>query len=115
MPSSRSRRAELERLGARPFAHRGLHGPVRPENSRAAFEAAIAAGSGMELDVQASRDGAAMVFHDYDLDRLTGTKGKTADLPADSLAALRLSDMSETIPRLADVLALIGGRSPLLI
>ena len=49
MPSSPSRPAELQRLGARPFAHRGLHGPGRPENSRAAFEAAIAAGSGIEL------------------------------------------------------------------
>ncbi len=115
MPSSKSRRAELDRLGARPFAHRGLHGPRRPENSRAAFEAAIAAGSGMELDVQASRDGAAMVFHDYDLGRLTGMQGRVADLDADSLAALRLCGTSEPIPRLTDVLALIGGRAPLLI
>lgn len=115
MPSSRSRRAELDRLAARPFAHRGLHGPGRPENSRAAFEAAIEAGSGIELDVQASRDGSTMVFHDYDLDRLTGTRGRVADLVADSLAALHLSGTSETIPRLIDVLALIGGRAPLLI
>ncbi|HEX4738541.1 MAG TPA: glycerophosphodiester phosphodiesterase family protein [Allosphingosinicella sp.] len=115
MPSSRSRRAELERLGAQPFAHRGLHGPGRPENSRAAFRAAIEAGSGMELDVQASRDGAAIVFHDYDLDRLTATQGRVADLDAHALTALRLCGISETIPLLADVLDLIGGRAPLLI
>ncbi|HEX5184035.1 MAG TPA: glycerophosphodiester phosphodiesterase family protein [Allosphingosinicella sp.] len=115
MPSSPSRQAELQRLGARPFAHRGLHGPGRPENSRAAFEAAIEAGAGMELDVQASRDGAAMVFHDYDLDRLTATHGRVADLDAESLAALPLSGTSETIPRLTEMLALIGGRAPLLI
>ncbi|MDB5691296.1 MAG: glycerophosphodiester phosphodiesterase [Alphaproteobacteria bacterium] len=115
MRSSPSRRAELERLGARPFAHRGLHGPGRPENSRAAFEAAIAAGSGIELDVQASRDGEAFVFHDYELDRLTGARGKLADLSADKLAGLRLSGTSETVPPLAEVLSLIAGRVPLLI
>lgn len=115
MRSSRSRQAELARLAARPFAHRGLHGPGRPENSRAAFTAAIAAGSGIELDVQASRDGAAMVFHDYDLDRLTPAPGRTADLSGAELGALALSGTAETIPSLAGVLALIGGRAPLLI
>jgi glycerophosphoryl diester phosphodiesterase len=115
MPSSRSRQAELERLGARPFAHRGLHGPGRPENSRAAFAAAIAAGAGIELDVQASRDGEAIVFHDYELDRLTAARGLTADLGADELGGLRLAGTSETVPPLADVLRLVAGRAPLLI
>lgn len=115
MPSSRSRRAELETLGARPFAHRGLHGPGRPENSRAAFEAAIAAGSGIELDVQKSRDGRAIVFHDYKLDRLTTARGLVADLAADALGELRLSGTAETIPSLGDVLRLVAGRTPLLI
>src|SRR3954469_23544234 len=98
MPLSRSRRAELDLLGARPFAHRGLHGAGRPENSRAAFEAAIAAGSGIELDVQASRDAEAMVFHDYELERLTAAQGATADLAAAELGALTLSGTRETIP-----------------
>ena len=60
-----------------PLAHRGYHdlaGGV-PENSRAAFEAAIAAGYGIELDVQLTADGEAMVFHDYDLGRLTPETG----------------------------------------
>lgn len=115
MPSSPSRRAELERLGARPFAHRGLHGFGRPENSRAAFAAAIAAGSGIELDVQASRDGEAIVFHDDRLDRLTSARGLLRELDASELGALRLSGTSETVPNLADVLRLIGERVPLLI
>lgn len=61
----------------RPIAHRGFHDArlSRPENSRAAFEAAIAKGYGIELDLQLSRDGVAMVFHDYDLRRLTGQCG----------------------------------------
>jgi glycerophosphoryl diester phosphodiesterase len=115
MPSSPSRRAELARLGARPFAHRGLHGPGRPENSRAAFEAAIASGSGIELDVQASRDGEAIVFHDDRLDRLTSARGLVADLTAAELGELQLGATAETIPPLADVLRLIGGRTPLLV
>ncbi|HEY0411771.1 MAG TPA: glycerophosphodiester phosphodiesterase family protein [Allosphingosinicella sp.] len=115
MPSSPSRRAELERLGERPFAHRGLHGPERPENSRAAFEAAIAGGFGIELDVQIAGDGTAIVFHDYELDRLTGSTGRVADLTGEALAGLRLLGTAETIPVLADVLTLIAGRVPLLI
>lgn len=115
MPSSRSREAELRRLGASPFAHRGLHGGGRIENSRAAFEAAIAAGHGIELDVQASADGHAIVFHDYELDRLTGGKGKVANLSTAALQAVKLNGTEERIPTLAQVLDLIGSRVPLLI
>jgi glycerophosphoryl diester phosphodiesterase len=61
------------------IAHRGLwtqDGP--PENSLAAFEAACEAGYGIELDVQLSSDGEAMVFHDSKLQRLTGREGRDA-------------------------------------
>jgi glycerophosphoryl diester phosphodiesterase len=104
--------AGLTRL---PFAHRGLHGGGRVENSRSAFEAAIAGGFGIELDVQASLDGEAMVFHDYRLDRLTGTEGEVARRVAAELRATRLAGSGETIPTLLEVLRLIGGRVPLLI
>ena len=58
-------------LGA-PIAHRALHDLAagRPENSPAAIEAACRAGYGIEIDLQLSSDGQAMVFHDYDLNRL---------------------------------------------
>jgi hypothetical protein len=62
--------ARVAFLRARPFAHRGLHGPGVLENSRAAFTAAVDGGFGIELDVQASREGEAFVFHDSELDRL---------------------------------------------
>ncbi|HEY0149987.1 MAG TPA: glycerophosphodiester phosphodiesterase family protein [Allosphingosinicella sp.] len=106
---------DLERLGAQPFAHRGLHGEGRQENSRAAFRAAIAAGHGIELDVQLSRDGDAVVFHDYRLDRLTGEAGDVGARTADQLGAIRLSGTDETIPTLREVLELVGGRVPVLI
>lgn len=102
-------------LTATPYAHRGLHGPERIENSRAAFEAAIAAGFGIELDVQASREGEAFVFHDYELDRLTDAKGRVADRSASDLRRLSLRGQAETMPSLEEALALVAERAPLLI
>jgi glycerophosphoryl diester phosphodiesterase len=112
---SPSRRSELTQLIARPFAHRGLHGAGRIENSRAAFRAAIAAGHGIELDVQASADGQAMVFHDADLARLADARGALAAWTAAELGRFRLKDSDETIPTLSEILALIGGKAPVLI
>jgi len=108
-------RARLQRLIAKPFAHRGRHGGGVPENSRAAFEAAVAAGHGVELDVQAGADGRLCVFHDFDLDRLTDRTGPVSRLALAELVSLRLRGSAETIPSLEEALALVGGRVPLLI
>jgi glycerophosphoryl diester phosphodiesterase len=102
-------------LGERPFAHRGLHGPGVLENSRAAFEAAIANGYGIELDVQASRDGEAFVFHDYKLERLAHGEGDVAARTAAELQRIALRMGGESIPSLPEILSLIAGRTPLLI
>ncbi len=77
-------------LLVRPIAHRGLHDRARGviENSRAAAEAAIAAGYGIELDVQLSADGEAMVFHDETLTRLTAGSGLIRDHAAEVLTQL---------------------------
>jgi glycerophosphoryl diester phosphodiesterase len=101
---------------ARPIAHRGLH-DVRAgvvENSFAAVRAAIAAGFAIECDVRASRDGEAFVFHDDDLQRLTGQPGRFGDLDAASARALRLADGS-SVPTLADVLSETGDATPLIV
>jgi glycerophosphoryl diester phosphodiesterase len=108
-------RRRIERLLPRPFAHRGLHGGGRVENSRSAFEAAIAKGHGIELDVQRSADAQAIVFHDYDLGRLTNEAGLVAERDAGELAAIKLKGSDDTMLLLGDVLELIGGRVPLLI
>lgn len=102
-------------LVPRPFAHRGRHGGNRLENSRAAFVEAIAEGHAIELDVQASRDGDAFVFHDYELDRLTQESGAVAERGTAELKRIKLRDTYETIPTLPEVLQLIAGRVPLLI
>lgn len=105
-----------EFLGA-PIAHRGYHDLAAgiPENSRASFEAAIAAGYGIELDVQLSADGRAMVFHDYHLGRLTGAEGPVRMRDATSLGQIGLSGGAEGIPTLREVLTLVAGRTALLI
>ncbi len=107
-----------EPLLTAPIAHRALHdaGDGRPENSRAAIRAAIQAGYGIELDLQLSRDGQAMVFHDYDLERLTGAPGAIRQRSADELGQLALiNGDGETVPTLAQVLQLVAGQAPLLI
>ena len=114
-PSKRDRDLRVERLIARPFAHRGLHGDGRIENSRAAFQAAIDAGHGIELDVQASADGEAMVFHDDRLERLAEAEGPVRGLAAEALTRIRLRGSTESIATLAEVLRLIAGGAPLLI
>ncbi|MEH6647110.1 glycerophosphodiester phosphodiesterase family protein [Sulfitobacter sp.] len=100
-----------------PLAHRALHDVTdgRPENSRAAIRAAIEAGYGIEIDVQLSGDGAAMVFHDYHLERLTEKQGAVQLFNSDELKATALRGGNEGIPDLPEVLALVAGKVPLLI
>ena len=100
-----------------PIAHRALHDVAdgRPENSRAAIRAAMAAGYGIEIDLQLSRDGRAMVFHDYDLTRLTGVNGAIQQRDAAELSQIGLLGGDEGIPTFAEVLKLVAGRVPMLI
>jgi glycerophosphoryl diester phosphodiesterase len=100
-----------------PIAHRGLHDRAlgRIENSPSAIRAAIAAGYAIEIDLQLSQDGVAMVFHDDTLDRLTDMTGPVAAKSAANLGRIRLAGSTDTIPTLTDILAQVGGRVPLLI
>jgi glycerophosphoryl diester phosphodiesterase len=101
-----------DHLFAPPVAHRGLWRPDgAPENSLAAFQAAAAAGYGIELDVQLSADGEVMVFHDTRLERMTGAAGKLSERTTAELSELRLAGTDERIPTLAETLALVGRRS----
>ncbi|MFC6582788.1 glycerophosphodiester phosphodiesterase family protein [Sulfitobacter aestuariivivens] len=87
----------------------------RPENSRAAIKAAIAAGYGIEIDLQLSADDQAMVFHDYGLERLTTETGPIRQRSAAQLDSIPLRGGGEGIPGLAEVLDLVAGRVPLVI
>lgn len=97
------------------YAHRGLHGPHAVENSSSAFAAAIQAGLGIECDVQESADRRAVVFHDDELDRLTGKQGAVAERTAADLARIALRGSLDTVPSLRGVLEQVAGRAPLLI
>lgn len=97
------------------YAHRGLHRAGVPENSLAAAEAAIAAGMGIECDIQRSRDDHPVVFHDWELERLTGQAGKAGDLTAAALEECRLLGTDQHPVRLATFLAAVAGRVPVLI
>lgn len=101
----------------RPIAHRGYHDKAegRIENSPSAFGAAIDAGYGIELDLQLSRDGVAVVFHNSVLDRLTEETGRVRDRDAADLQRIQLTGSRDTIPTFQEVLKQVNGTVPLLI
>ncbi|MEO1613683.1 MAG: glycerophosphodiester phosphodiesterase family protein, partial [Pseudomonadota bacterium] len=100
-----------------PIAHRGLHDRAAGviENSRAAVAAAVEAGYGIEIDLQLSADGEAMVFHDDELTRLTAERGPVRDRTAIELRRIDLDGGDEGIPTLAEILDIVRGAVPLLI
>ena len=112
--SSQEQRAPFEK---RAFAHRGLYEPDQsvPENSLAAFRRAAEAGFGAELDVQLTKDGRVVVFHDDDLKRACGQEGGISDYTLAELREFRLFQTEERIPLFSDVLRVFGGRLPLIV
>ncbi|HEX4298701.1 MAG TPA: glycerophosphodiester phosphodiesterase family protein [Devosia sp.] len=101
----------------RPIAHRGLHDHARGviENSRSAFEAALAAGYGIECDVQLASDGVPFMFHDDDFDRVTTARGRSDAQPIGVVQKLVLTgSASADVPqRFDEFLAQVGGRTQL--
>ena len=99
------------------FAHRGLHSrdKVVPENSLTAFRLAAEAGYGIELDVQLSKDGQVVVFHDDTLDRGCGVHGRVDERTFEELQQLRLCGTEERIPLFSQVLDVVRGRGPLIV
>lgn len=104
-------------LAARPIAHRGLHDMNRSrfENTLSAFAAAVTAGYAIECDVVLSADGMPMVFHDLTLERLTHETGPVIARTAAELGTLAIGGTSDRIPTLAEALALVDGRVPMVI
>lgn len=109
-------------LGKRPlspcryYAHRGLHSDRAPENSLPAFALAAESGYGIELDIQRTADGVAVVFHDDTLVRMCGVEGSVRDYTYEELSAFRLAGREDVgIPTLRRVLETVGGRVPLIV
>ena len=105
----------LKELQGWAYAHRGLHGNGVPENSMAAFKAALDHGYGIELDVHLLADGNLAVIHDSLLNRTTGQAGQIEDLTTEQLKDYHLEGTEETIPEFMDVLTLYNGKAPLII
>lgn len=102
-------------LSGTPIAHRGLHDETAGaiENSISAAKAAIAKGYAIECDVQLTRDGEVVVFHDDTLERLTSAKGRVDSHDAGELARLSLRGTSDMVPTLREFLSAIDARAPL--
>jgi glycerophosphoryl diester phosphodiesterase len=103
----------LSWLTARPIAHRGLHDKAKGviENTASAALAAIEAKYAIECDVQVTADGEAVVFHDFELERLTKGSGRVDAMRAEAVAGLSMRGTQDRVMRLADWLGLIAGRS----
>ena len=99
------------------YAHRGLHrnGTSHPENSLPAIRRAVEAGYGIEFDIQVTKDGVPVVFHDFTLRRMCGQKGRVADYTLEELSRFRLLDCGEKIPTFKEALKVVDGKVPLII
>jgi len=108
--------SELAWLTARPIAHRGLHDAARGiiENTAQAVRAAIEAGFGVEVDLQVSADGEAMVHHDAVLGRLTDGEARLDELSAAALKRVAFRGSGERMMTLGELCDLVGGRVALL-
>ncbi len=115
----RCRRPKYDAFYGSLCAHRGLHSCGKdsacPENSIAAFKAAVDGGYGIELDVHLSADGVAVVFHDGNLKRMTGVDKKLSLCQAEELHRMKLVGGDECIPYFSEVLAIVAGRVPLVV
>ncbi|WP_246160208.1 glycerophosphodiester phosphodiesterase family protein [Aureimonas fodinaquatilis] len=117
MPDQSDIASVLAHVTRRPIAHRGLHdgnGSVA-ENSASAFRAAIDAGYAIECDVHIAADGVPVVFHDNDLQRLTGVDALVSGKTSLELANLKLAGTDDRIDTLANLLAMTRGRVPLVV
>jgi glycerophosphoryl diester phosphodiesterase len=107
----------LDWLSARPLAHRGLHDAASGviENTPTAVSAAIAANYGIEVDLQISADGEAMVHHDDALGRLTDGSGRLAGMPAAEIKAVAFKATRDRIITLGELCDLVAGRVTLVL
>lgn len=99
------------------YAHRGLHDnrTSAPENSMPAFRKAVEAGYGIELDVQLTKDGIPVIFHDFTLERICGVSGRPGEFTYEELRKLNLLQTEEKIPSLQEFLEMVDGQVPLIV
>ena len=99
------------------IAHRGYYNEKEgiPENSMPAFERALMYDLIIEFDVHILKDGTVVVFHDDNLQRMTGVNKLLKNCTYDEIKNLTLQNTDYKIPLLKDVLSFVNNRVPLLI
>lgn len=112
-----SNKPDLSEIRRYDFANRGYHNGHEgiPENSRAAFTAAVEHGYGIVMDVRLSRDGIPVIFQDHKLERICGKEAAVEESAWKVLKECRLLETEETIPCLADGLELVDSQVPVLL
>lgn len=98
------------------ITHRGLYDNINaPENSILAFNLSCENDFGIELDVNILKSGEIVVFHDANLNRMTGVDKLITDCTYDEILKIKLGNTDQTIPLFEDVLKLVDGKVPLLV
>ena len=108
---------KLSWLTAQPVAHRGYHDMNKAvwENTLSAFSRAIEAGFAIECDVQLASDSEPVIFHDHEMERLTGIKGDVRERTSGELSMMSVGQTKDRIPKLKQLLTLCAGQVPLVI
>ena len=106
-----------ERMPKVYYAHRGLHDNISdaPENSLAAFQKAVDAGYGIELDVQMTADGKVVVVHDFNLKRISGVDKEIDQCTYEELQDYPIYGSDQRVPLFEDVLKAVDGKVPLIV
>ncbi|WP_306143528.1 glycerophosphodiester phosphodiesterase family protein [Roseibium sp. MMSF_3412] len=108
---------DLQAIFARPIAHRGFHDADNGiiENTPSAISRAIEHNLAIEVDVQETADGKALVFHDYTLDRLAEGTGKVIDFSSEDLVRTHMRTGTDKLWLLQDLFDLVDGKVPLVV
>jgi glycerophosphoryl diester phosphodiesterase len=104
-------------LTARPIAHRGYHDASngRIENTLQAVRAAIEHRFAIEVDLQLTKDGAVVVFHDETVDRLMQAEGRVDSFTLAELQAIPFKNGDDRVPTLAELFSTVAGKVPLVL
>lgn len=96
------------------IAHRGLHSETTIENTISAFIKAMNAGYTIELDIHILKDDTIVIYHDFNLKRLTSVNKVIEKLTYPQLSKIKIKNKYQ-IPTLQKVMNIINGKVPLLI
>ena len=96
------------------IAHRGVHNTKIPENTLPAFVKSVDKNYIIELDIHILKDNTIVVYHDYNIKRLTGVNKVIETLSYAQLFKVKINK-KYTIPTLKQVIHVVDGKVPILI